>query len=156
VLFGRAVAEHPQAPALLQAIENLAWATGALTASRSFVMYAGPQSDSQGALDMGLSPDCLPGYVSVGDAAGRAALEKPWGRALPAEPGLSAPEILDAAAAGSVRALWIVGDHWLASAPERAKVERALEKAEFVVVSEMFLTGTACSRWPRSPRRTDR
>jgi predicted molibdopterin-dependent oxidoreductase YjgC len=106
-------------------------------------MYAGPQADSQGALDMGLSPDCLPGYVPVGDAAGRAALEKPWGRALPAEPGLSAPEILDAAAAGTVRALWIVGDHWLASAPDRAKVERALEQAELVVVNEMFLTATA-------------
>ena len=143
LLFGRAVAEHPQAPALLQAIENLAWVTGALTASRSFVMYAGPQGDSQGALDMGLSPDCLPGYVPVGDAAGRAAFEKSWGRALPGEAGLSAPEILDAVAAGTVRALWIVGDHWLASAPDRAKVERALVKAEFVVVNEMFLTATA-------------
>jgi NADH-quinone oxidoreductase subunit G len=145
VLFGRAVAEHPQAPALLQAIENLAWATGALTASRSFVMYAGPQSDSQGALDMGLTPDCLPGYVPVGDAGARAAFEKSWGRSLPAEPGLSAPEILDAVAAGKVRALWIVSDHWLASAPDRARVEQALEKAELVVVSEMFLTDTARS-----------
>ncbi len=143
LLFGRAVAENPQAPALLQAIENLAWATGALTASRSFVMYAGPQSDSQGALDMGLSPDCLPGYVPVGDAAGRAAFEKSWGRTLPSGPGLSAPEILDAAAAGTVRALWIVGDHWLASAPDRAKAEQALARAEFVVVNEMFLTATA-------------
>jgi predicted molibdopterin-dependent oxidoreductase YjgC len=143
VLFGRAVAEHPQAPALLQAIENLGWATGALTASRSFVMYSGPQSDSQGALDMGLAPDCLPGYAPVADASARGVFEKAWGRTLPAEPGLTAPEILDAVTAGRIRALWIVGDEWLASSPDRAKAELALGKAEFVVVNEMFLTATA-------------
>ncbi len=143
LLFGRAVTEHPQAPALLQAIENLAWATGALTSERSFVMYAGPQSDSQGAMDMGLSPDHLPGYVPVGDAEGRAAFEKAWGRNLDPQSGLSAPEVLDAAAAGKIKALWIAGDHWLQSAPDRAKVEAALQKVDFVVVSELFLTSTA-------------
>ena len=143
VLFGRAVAEHPQAPALLQAIENLAWATGALTAERSSVMYAGPQSNSQGALDMGLTPDCLPGYVPAGDATARAPFEKAWGRTLNQAAGLSATEVLDAAAAGKLKAVWILGDNWLKSAPDRAKAEAALEKVEFVVVSELFLTATA-------------
>src|SRR5439155_3247344 len=32
ILFGRAIAEHPQAAALLEAIEALGWASGALTA----------------------------------------------------------------------------------------------------------------------------
>jgi NADH-quinone oxidoreductase chain G len=143
VLFGRAVLEHPQAPALLQAIENLAWLTGAITAERSSVMVAGPQHDSQGALDMGLAPDVLPGYVPAGDAAAREPFEKAWGRTLDAAPGFTAPDVLDAVLAGRVRALWIVGDHWLRSAPDRAKAEQALEKAEFVVVSELFLTPTA-------------
>lgn len=143
VLFGRAVTEHPQASALLQGIENLAWATGALTTSTSSVMYAGPQHDSQGALDMGLTPDMLPGYVPVGDVAGRANYEKQWGCSLGAPAGLSAPEILEAAAAGRIRALWIVSDHWLASAPDRALAEQALATAELVVVNELFLTNTA-------------
>jgi NADH-quinone oxidoreductase subunit G len=143
VLFGRAVAEHPQAALLLQAIENLAWATGAITADRSSVMYAGPQHDSQGALDMGLVPDHLPGYVPVGDAAGRAPYEKGWGRELGSQAGMSALEILEAAAAGRVKALWIAGDHLLKSAPDRALVEKALANAELVIVNELFLTGTA-------------
>jgi len=143
VLFGRAVAEHPQAALLLQAIENLGWASGAITAERSSVMYAGPQHDSQGALDMGLVPDHLPGYVPVGDAAGREAFEKSWGRTLDREPGRSALEILEAAAAGRVKALWIAGDHLLQSAPDRALVEKALATAELVIVNELFLTGTA-------------
>lgn len=143
ILFGRAVAEHAEAPALLQALENLGWATGALTGDGSSVMYAGPHHDSQGALDMGLSPDVLPGYVPVGDAEARRPFEQQWGGALPAAPGLSAPEILEAAAAGRIRALWIASDHWLASAPDRALAEKALAACELVIVNELFLTSTA-------------
>ena len=143
IVFGRAIAEHPGAAALLAAVEHLGWATGALSAERSSVMYLGPQNDSQGALDMGLVPDLLPGYAPVADATRRAPFEQQWGRALPAEPGLTAPEILVAAAAGRIKALWIASDHWLASAPDRALAERALSACELVIVNEMFLTGTA-------------
>lgn len=143
VLFGRGVLEHPQAPALLSAIETLAWATGAITAERSSVMAHGAHHDSQGALDMGLTPGFLPGYVPVGDAAARARYEQQWGAPLPSEPGLSARRVLEEAAAGRVRALWIVGDHWLRSAPDRALAEKAIATAELVVVSELFLTETA-------------
>jgi len=143
VLFGRALTEHPQAPALLQAIENLGWVSGALTSERSCVMYLGPQCDSQGALDMGLTPDTLPGYVPAGDAAARAPYAQAWGGTLEAGAGMSAPEILAAAADGRIKALWIVGDHWLRSAPDRAMAERALSRAELVIVNELFLTETA-------------
>ena len=142
VLFGRAATEHPQAAQLLQAIENLGWATGALTADASAIMYAGPQHDSQGALDMGLTPDMLPGYVPVGDAASEA-YSKAWGRTLDGKAGLSAPEILAAAAEGRIKALWIVGDHWLGSAPDRALAEKAIAAAELVIVNELFFTETA-------------
>ena len=143
ILFGRGLVEHPQAPSLLQAVENLAWLTGALTAERSCVMYLGPQNDSQGALDMGLTPDRLPGYVAPGDAAARAPFEQAWGATLDLGSGLSAPEILAAAAEGRIKGLWIVGDHWLRSAPDRALAERALASAELVIVNELFLTETA-------------
>ncbi len=143
LLFGRAIAEHPQAPALLQAIENLGWASGLLGATRSRVMYLGPHSGSQGALDMGLTPDRLPGYVAATDAAATQPFAQQWQCSLPATAGLSAPEILRGAAEGRVKALWIVSDEWLRSAPDRALAEQALAKAELVIVSELFLTATA-------------
>ena len=143
VLFGRAVAEHPQAAALLQAIENLGWATGALSADQSSVLYSGPQSNSQGALDAGLTPDFLPGYVSLADAAGRETFEKSWGCTLDGHAGMSASEILQAAGDGRIKALWIVGDHWLRSAPDAALAAKALAAAELVIVNELFLTETA-------------
>ncbi len=142
LLFGRGVLEHAQAPALLQAVENLAWALGAITAESSSVMAFGPHHNSAGALEMGLVPDHLPGYVAAADASARTGFEKAWGRTLPGA-GLSARQALAAAAEGRVRALWIVSDDLLASAPDRALVERALERCELVIVNEMFLTRTA-------------
>ncbi|HEY6865969.1 MAG TPA: molybdopterin-dependent oxidoreductase, partial [Candidatus Eisenbacteria bacterium] len=143
ILFGRALTEHPEAAALLAAIESLGWATGAITEARSAVMYLGPQNGSQGALDMGLAPDLLPGWRAVTDAGARAALEQAWGAALPGDRGLTAPEILRAAAEGRIKALWIASDDWLGSAPDRALAEQALAACELVVVNELFLTATA-------------
>ena len=42
-----------------------------------------------------------------------------------------------------MRALWIASDDLLASAPDRALVEKALERCELVIVNELFLTRTA-------------
>jgi NADH-quinone oxidoreductase chain G len=143
LVFGRAFTEHPQADQLVPAIAQFAWATGAITAERSSVMFIGPHAGSQGAADMGLAPDTLPGYGAAGDAGARAAFEKSWSAALPASAGLSAPEILREAAAGRIKALWIASDEWLRSAPDRALAEQALERAELVIVSDLFLTETA-------------
>ncbi|MCE9626656.1 MAG: NADH-quinone oxidoreductase subunit NuoG [Candidatus Eisenbacteria bacterium] len=125
LLFGRGVLEHAQAPALVQAIENLAWALGAITAEQSSVMAFGPHHDSAGALEIGLSHDTLPGHANA------------------PKRGLSAREAIAAAAEGKVRALWIVSDDLIASAPDRALVEKAFEKCELVIVNELFLTRTA-------------
>ncbi|MEQ1831961.1 MAG: NADH-quinone oxidoreductase subunit NuoG [Candidatus Eisenbacteria bacterium] len=142
LLFGRGVLEHAQAPALVQAIENLAWALGAITATTSSVMAFGAHHDSAGALEMGLTPDTLPGFGRASDAAARATFEKAWGRTLPGA-GQPARAAIAAAAEGKVRALWIASDDLLASAADRALVEKALEKCELVIVNEMFLTRTA-------------
>ena len=142
LLFGRGVLEHAEAPALLQSLENLAWALGAITADTSSVMAFGAHHDSAGALEMGLTPDMLPGYAGAGDDVAGAAMATAWGRALPGA-GLSARQAIAAAAEGKVRALWIVSDDLLASAPDRALVEQALERCELVIVSELFLTRTA-------------
>jgi len=106
------------------------------------VMAFGAHHDSAGALEMGLVPDLLPGGLAAADAGARGTYEKSWGR-VPAKAGLTAREILAAAAAGKVRALWIAADDLLASAPDRAQVEQALERCELVIVNEMFLTRTA-------------
>jgi NADH-quinone oxidoreductase subunit G len=76
-------------------------------------------SNSRGALDMGLLPELGPGYRPVRDAG--------------LQPGLALPEML---ASTDLEALWVVGANPL---------ERATLAAEncFVVVQDLFLTETA-------------
>ena len=76
-------------------------------------------SNSRGALDMGLLPELGPGYVSVRDAG--------------LEPGLALPEML---AAKDLEALWVVGANPLNRATLAAR-------ECFVVVQDLFLTETA-------------
>jgi len=95
----------------------------------------GDYVNSRGASDMGLLPDLLPGYVPV-VAAGQFKDEY---AGLPAEPGLDLVEMFDAAAAGNLAALYIVGSNPVA----RYGVDpRNLEKT-FIIVQDMFLTETA-------------
>jgi NADH-quinone oxidoreductase subunit G len=92
--------------------------------------------NSRGAADMGLLPDMLPGYTSWMQPG---AFAQEYGDTLPAEPGLDMLEMFDAAAAGKLAALYVVGSNPVA----RYGVDPAALKNTFVVVQEMFLTETA-------------
>jgi NADH-quinone oxidoreductase subunit G len=96
----------------------------------------GDYANSRGAADMGLLPDLLPGYTPVGASS---AFADEYGAALPQTPGLNLVQIFDAAEAGSLGALYVVGSNPVARygiAPESLK-------NTFLVVQDMFLTETA-------------
>ncbi len=88
--------------------------------------------NSRGAADMGLLPDMLPGYTPLGAEA-----FAEYGG--PATPGLDMLEMFDAAAAGRLSALYVVG----ANPVLRYGVEANALKDTFVVVQDMFMTETA-------------
>jgi len=90
--------------------------------------------NSRGAADMGLLPDMLPGYTPI-SAGGSLAKEYE----IATEPGLDMLQIFDAAAAGELSALYVVGANPVA----RFGVDPSSLKNTFVVVQEMFLTETA-------------
>ncbi|MGA9529029.1 MAG: NADH-quinone oxidoreductase subunit NuoG [Terriglobales bacterium] len=92
-------------------------------------------SNSRGASDMGLYPDLLPGYEPV---ANPKKLAHEWG-ALPAEKGLTLPEMIDAAKAGKLKAFYVVGSNPIG----RLGVDPFAFSKSFVVVQDMFLTETA-------------
>ncbi len=95
----------------------------------------GDYANSRGAADMGLYPDLLPGYVPV-TAAAHFSAEYP---SLPKAPGLNLLQMFDAAEAGSLSALYIVGANPVA---RYARHSDALHST-FIVVQDMFLTETA-------------
>jgi len=62
---------------------------------------------------------------------------------VPGEGGLPAGEIIAQAAAGKVKALYLVGENILTSHPDATQARQALENAELVIVQELFPTETA-------------
>jgi len=101
------------------------------------------QNNVQGACDMGALPNVFPGYQQVADDALRAKFEKAWGAKLPPKPGITAVEMIDAAAAGTVKALYVMGENPMLSDPDTTRVEEALRALDFLVVQDIFLTETA-------------
>jgi len=103
-------------------------------------MALGDYANSRGAADMGLLPDRLPGYSYVDNAGAREALEKLWGGVIPSKAGQTAPQMIDAAQAGKLKALYVVGAnpfmHFGTAGLGRGKLE-------LLIAHEMFLTETA-------------
>ncbi len=98
---------------LVRAVANLQLITGNVGKAGAGVNLLRGKSNAQGAMDMG----CVP-----------------------AENGMTVPAMIEAAAAGKIKAMYVMGEN-IASAG--AGVTEALGKLDFLVVQDMFLTETA-------------
>ncbi|MGA9498036.1 MAG: NADH-quinone oxidoreductase subunit NuoG [Terriglobales bacterium] len=114
-------------------IEKLVSFAETLTGAR--VICLGDYANSRGASEMGLYPDLLPGYEPI---ASTEKFQQEWGN-LPAEAGLSLPQMVEAAKAGNLKALYVVGSNPVG----RFGIDPFVLSKTFVVVQEMFLTETA-------------
>ncbi|MGB9433213.1 MAG: NADH-quinone oxidoreductase subunit NuoG, partial [Candidatus Acidiferrum sp.] len=121
------------------AIANLV-AFGSKLPGKVRYMALGDYANSRGAADMGLLPDRLPGYAYLDNKAAAELLEKHWGGQLPTKPGLTAPQMIEAAQAGKLNALYIVGANPLA---HYGTLGFGRGKVQLLVVHDLFLTETA-------------
>jgi predicted molibdopterin-dependent oxidoreductase YjgC len=128
---------------LAQACVNLALVTGKIGKESCGVHLLGEKANSQGALDMGLAPGLLPGFNSIEDEAARTKFSEAWDSPIPETTGLTAKDMLSKAETGEIEGLYVVGENPLETYPDRLQVERALAKVGFLVVQDLFLTGTA-------------
>ena len=95
----------------------------------------GDYANSRGAADMGVYPDLLPGYLPTAQGA---KFREEWGE-LPEADGLSFPQMVEAAKAGSLKALYVVGSNPI----RRFQIDPFVFSKSFVVVQDMFVTETA-------------
>jgi NADH-quinone oxidoreductase subunit G len=114
-------------------VENLVSFASTLTGAK--LICLGDYANSRGASEMGLYPDLLPGYEPLASAD---KFQEEWGK-LPSEKGLSLPEMMDAAKAGKLKALYVVGSNPVG----RLGIDPFALSKSFVVVQDMFLTETA-------------
>jgi NADH-quinone oxidoreductase subunit G len=103
-------------------------------------MALGDYANSRGAADMGVLPDRLPGYAYTDNAGAREKFEQIWGGVIPSAAGMTAPEMVEAAQSGKLKALYVMGANPLA---HFGTLGYGRGKAQLLIVHEMFLTETA-------------
>jgi len=143
IYYTMGVTQHTDGTNSVSAIANLAMVTGNVGKPFSGVNPLRGQNNVQGACDMGGLPGVFTGYQSVADETARTKFEKAWGVALNSQPGLTITEIFDSIHDGEIKALYVMGENPVLSDANIRHVEAALDKIEFLVVQDIFLSETA-------------
>jgi formate dehydrogenase alpha subunit len=143
IIYATGLTQHSHGVDNVLAAANLAMLTANVGRPSSGVNQLSDQNNLQGACDMGCLPNFYPGYQAVADAKARKKFETAWDCALPQGQGLTLTEIFDAAFAGRIQALYLVGHNPVLSNPDAKHVAEALKRLEFMVVQDIFLTETA-------------
>jgi predicted molibdopterin-dependent oxidoreductase YjgC len=123
IIAGKSVREHPHYADIVNLLSNLVIVTG----NPGNLNIPGDDCNSQGAADMGLLPDRGPGHATV------------------QTPGLNTVEMLQAAADGRLKALWLHETELLDSSLDQNLVRRALENCPFIVATALTLSPTTQS-----------
>jgi formate dehydrogenase major subunit len=156
IFWGMGVSQHAHGTDNARCLISLALMCGHTGRAGTGLHPLRGQNNVQGASDAGLIPMVFPDYARVGIEENRKRFEKLWNTELDAEPGLTVVEIMDAAHAGTISGMYIMGENPAMSDPDVDHARQALARLEHLVVQDIFLTETAmyadvilpASAWP--------
>jgi formate dehydrogenase major subunit len=141
---GLGVTEHLQGTFTVQLIADLAMITGNIGKRGCGVNPLRGQNNVQGSADMGCQPHQGAGYYDVTNPEYHAKYNAFYGvNKIPNYVGLKIPQMYDAAIAGKLKALWIIGEDLVQTDPNTNHVIQAIESLDMLVVQEIFMTETA-------------
>jgi len=124
----------------VNAINNLALITGNIGRAGASPFSITGQCNAMGTREAGFASS-LPGYRKFESQADREELAAFWNisvERIPSKRGLAYPDIIEAAVAGKIRALWIIGTNPLVSFPNIDVLKHALSNLDFLVVQDGF------------------
>jgi molybdopterin-dependent oxidoreductase alpha subunit len=146
LVWSMGITQHRGAVDSVRSIVNLGLARGNVGRDGAGLMPIRGHSGVQGGAEMGAYSTALPGGRPV-DETNAAELGEQWGFSVPGAPGLTAPEMVDAAARGDLDVLWASGGNFLDVLPDPARVEAALARVplrvhqDIVLSSQMLVEG---------------
>ncbi len=120
---------------------NLHLATGTIGRPGCGPLSLTGQPNAMGGREVGGLAYLLPGYRRIDNPDHRAEVARLWGIAperISPQPGLSAVEMFEALARGTLKAVWIICTNPVVSMPDLDLVERALRYAQLVVVQDSY------------------
>lgn len=145
VFTARGVEQQTDGHMAVRNFLNLVLATGKIGKPGCGYGAVTGQGNGQGGREHGQKADQLPGYRSIENENDRAYIAKVWGiepERIPRK-GVSAYEMMELVHQDVIRSLFIMGSNPVVSNPNALLVEEGLNKCEFLVVADMFMSETA-------------
>lgn len=143
ILYCMGVTQHSHGTDNVWAINNLALITGNIGKPSTGVNPLRGQNNVQGSCDMGALPNVYPGYQRVDLPEIQEKFESAWGMKLSPTPGLTHTEIFDDMLKGKIKSLYLVGENPVISEANANHAVEAMEKIDFLIVQDIFLTESA-------------
>lgn len=143
IVYCMGITQHSHGTDNILCLANLAMMTGNVGKPSTGINPLRGQNNVQGACDMGALPNVLPAYQAVINDDLRGKFEAAWGEELPDKPGLTVVEIFNAIYDDRINAMYIIGENPHLSDPDCTHVVEALNKLDFLVVQDIFLSETA-------------
>lgn len=143
IYYTLGITEHVCGTRNVQGLANLALLTGQIGKESSGVNPLRGQNNVQGACDMGAQPDVFPGYQKVEVVENRRKFEAAWGTSLPETPGKTLTDMVESAATGELKGLYVMGEDPILSEAHSTFVRAAFERLDLLVVQDIFLSETA-------------
>ena len=146
IIWSMGITQHRDSVDGVRALVNVALARGNVGRDGAGLMPIRGHSGVQGGAEMGAYATALPGGLPV-DAHHAAELGARWGFDVPGQPGLTAPEMVEAAERGDLDVLWMSGGNFLDVMPDPVRVEAAMGRVplrvhqDIVVSSQMLVPG---------------
>ena len=143
IIYCMGITQHTTGVDNVKSLANLAMLTGNMGKESTGVNPLRGQNNVQGACDMGGLPNVYSGYQAVNVIDNQTKFETAWNAKLSDQIGLTIPFMLSGLSEGKLKALYAVGENPMVSDPDVNHVEKALKKAELLVVQDIFFTPTA-------------
>ncbi len=121
------------------ALINLHLATGKIGKPGSGPFSLTGQPNAMGGREVGGMANLLSAHRDLANAAHRAEVAALWGiDSVPATPGQTAVEMFEALREGRIKMVWIACTNPAQSMPDQARIRKALQRAELVVLQEAY------------------
>jgi NADH-quinone oxidoreductase chain G len=126
ILCGEEIIRNPQNTEIIGLLFDLLRLTGKHNDINSGMNLLWESCNSQGALDCGVLPERLPGYINASE-----------------KNGMNFNRMLEAIPQGKIKGMYIAGVDPLTEYPDSSYVKNSVGKLDFLVVQDIFLTETA-------------